>query len=249
MIRVLLFILLILPYENFAQDPNLLLREAQLYESQMRENEAFQKYTECLRLQPNNLAAACKCSELCSRIGNRQIEKAKKIDYFKAARTYANAALRMNPSSSEANFVMAFALGRMTLISSGKERIGAVKEIQYYAEASIRDDSTNFKPYHVLGKWNYEVSDLSLTERSLAKWFYGGLPPASLDKAIENYEKCLSLSPNFLLNYLELAKAYYRNNERKRASQLLARMLILPNRMADDSRIKDEGRLLLRRWN
>jgi tetratricopeptide (TPR) repeat protein len=248
MFRFFLFIL-ILPFENFAQDASILLKEAQQYELQMNENAAFQKYSECLRLQPNNLVVLCKCSELCSRIGNRQTEKAKKIDYFKAARTYANAALRMNPTSSEANFVMAFALGRLTLISSGKEKIGAVKEIQYYAEASIKGDSNNFKPYHVLGKWNYEVSDLSLTERSLAKWFYGGLPPASLQKAIEYYEKCLSLSPNFLLNYLELGKAYYRNGERKKAVALLTRMLTLPNRMADDSRIKEEGRQLLSKWS
>jgi tetratricopeptide (TPR) repeat protein len=247
MFRFLLFIL-ILPFENYAQDPSILLKEAQQFELQMNENAAFQKYTECLRLQPNNLSIVCKCSELCSRIGNRQAEKAKKIDYFKAARTYANAALRMNPTNSEANFVMAFALGRLTLIASGRERIGAVKEIQYYAEASIKEDSNNFKPYHVLGKWNYEVSDLSLTERSLAKWFYGGLPPASLQKAIENYEKCLSLSPNFLLNYLELSKAYYRNGQRKRATELLTKMLTLPNRMADDPRIKEEGKQLLRKW-
>jgi tetratricopeptide (TPR) repeat protein len=249
MFRFLLFILLIVPYENFAQDASTLIKEAQQFELQMNENAAFQKYTECLRLQPNNLNVICKCSELCSRIGNRQTEKAKKIDYFRAARTYANAALRMNPASSEANFVMAFALGRLTLISSGRERIGAVKEIAYYAEASIKDDSNNFKPYHVLGKWNYEVSDLSLTERSLAKWFYGGLPPASLQRAIENYEKCLSLSPYFLLNYLELAKAYYRNGERKKANQLLTKMLTLPIKMADDPRIKEEGKQLLRKWS
>jgi tetratricopeptide (TPR) repeat protein len=249
MFRLLLFILLIVPYENFAQDANALVREAQQFELQMNENAAFQKYTECLRAQPNNLIVLCKCSELCSRIGNRQIEKAKKIDYFRAARTYANAALRMNPTNSEANFVMAFALGRMTLISSGRERVGAVKEIAYYAEASIKEDSNNFKPYHVLGKWNYEVSDLSLTERSLAKWFYGGLPPASLQKAIENYEKCLNLSPYFLLNYLELAKAYYRNGERKKANQLLTKMLTLPIKMADDPRIKEEGKQLLRKWS
>ena len=249
MIRTFLFILIILPFENFAQDPNGLLKDAQQFELQLNENAALQKYTEYLRLQPNNLPVLCKCSELCSRIGNRQSDKPKKVDYFRAARTYANAALRMNPNSSEANFVMAFALGRLTLIASGKERIGAVKEIQYYAEASIKDDSNNFKPYHVLGKWNYEVSDLSLTERSLAKWFYGGLPPASLQKAIENYEKCLRLSPNFLLNYLELAKAYYRHGDRKKATDLLSKMMTLPVRMVDDQRIKEEGRQLLRKWS
>lgn len=248
MIRLIILAFLVLPIENYAQDANALLKEAQLQESLMKENDAFQKYAELLRIQPNNLMVICKCSELCSRIGNRQTEKSKKIDYFKAARTYASAALRVNPSNSEANFVMAFALGRMTLISSGKEKIGAVKEIQYFAQVSIRADSNNFKPYHVLGKWNYEVSDLSLTERSLAKWIYGGLPQASLKDAISNYEKCMALSPNFLLNYLELAKAYYRNNEKKKAIDQLTRMLTLPNRMADDTRIKEEGRQLLKKW-
>ncbi|MFI5154788.1 MAG: hypothetical protein ACHQEM_01295 [Chitinophagales bacterium] len=248
MIRFLYLWLFVLPLENFSQDANALLKEAQSQESLMKENEAFLKYSELLHIQPNNLMVICKCSELCSRIGNRQAEKSRKIDYFKAARTYASAALRVSPSNSEANFVMAFALGRMTLISSGKEKIGAVKEIQYYAEVSIRADTNNFKPYHVLGKWNYEVSDLSLTERSLAKWFYGGLPQASLKEAIANYEKCMILSPGFLLNYLELAKAYYRNNEKKKAIDMINHMESLPIRMADDARIKSEGRQLLNRW-
>ena len=223
-----------------------MLREAQQLESSFRENEAFAKYLDVVRAQPTNLTAICKCSELCSRIGNRQADKAKKIDYFKAAKTYATAALHVNPNNSEANFVMAFALGRQTLISSGKERIAAVKDIRYYADLAVKLDPGNFKAYHVLGKWNYEVSNLSLTERSLAKWIYGGLPKASLQEAILDYEKSLSLNPNFLLNYLELSKAYIRNNERRRARETLEKMMPLPNQMLDDTRIKEEGRQLLR---
>ena len=212
MIRYLLLLLLVLPVENFAQDVNALLREAQQLEESFKENESFGKYSEILKLQPVNLTALCKCSELCSRIGNRQNEKAKKTDYFRAAKTYANAAVRVNPNNSEANFVMAFALGRQTLISSGRERIAAVKDIRYYADLSIREDPNNFKSYHVLGKWNYEVSNLSLTERSMAKWIFGGLPKASLQDAITDFERSLALNPSFLLNYLELARAYSRNN-------------------------------------
>lgn len=245
MIRYLLLLLVILPVENFAQDVNVLLREARQLEDAFQENESFSKYAELLRIQSTNLTALCKCSELCSRIGNRQKEKAKKADYFRAAKTYASAALRVNPNNSEANFVMAFALGRQTLISSGKERIAAVKDIRYYADLSIREDPDNFKPYHVLGKWNYEVSNLSLTERSLAKWIFGGLPKASLQDAIADFERSLALNPSFLLNYLELAKAYSRNNERHRAIERLEKMLLLPNMMFDDTRVKEEGRHLL----
>jgi hypothetical protein len=143
---------------------------------------------------------------------------------------------------------MALALGRLTLISSGKEKVGAVKDIKHYAEISIHADSANFKPYHVLGKWNYEVSDLNLTERSLAKWLFGGLPPASLKDAIFNYEKSLALNPGFLLNYLELDRAYHRNNEKKKAVETLTRMMPLPVKMQDDIRIKNEGKQLLQNW-
>ena len=248
MIRFLIILLLVLPIENFAQDVNNLLKEAQDQELIFKENEAFSKYTEVLRLQPSNMTALCKSSELCSRIGARQKEKSRKADFYKAARTYAAAALRVNPNSSDANFVMAFALGRLTLISTGRERVGAVKDIKYYADNAVRADPNNFKAYHVLGKWNYEVSDLNFAERSLARWLYGGLPRATLQDAIFNYEKSRALNPAFVLNYLELAKAYYRNNEKKKAIDLLNRMMPLPTGMLDDKRIKEEGRQLLTEW-
>ncbi|MFI5152167.1 MAG: hypothetical protein ACHQET_02455 [Chitinophagales bacterium] len=248
MIRFLVFLILVLPIENFAQDVSRLLKEAQQQEMVFKENEAFSKYNEVLRIQPSNMTALCKSSELCSRIGARQKEKVKKTDYYKAARTYAVAALRLNPNSSEANFVMAFALGRLTLISTGKEKVGAVKDIKYYAENAIKADPNNFKAYHVLGKWNYEVSDLNFAERSLARWLYGGLPKASLQDAIYNYEKSRAINPVFVLNYLELAKAYYRNNEKKKAVDLLNRMMPIPPGMLDDTRIKEEGKHLLTEW-
>ena len=101
----------------------------------------------------------------------------------------------------------------MALVLSGREKIAAVDEIKKYAELSIKCDPNNYKPYHVLARWHYEVSDLSVFERGVAKLFYGGVPPASLKEAIYNYEKCRSLVPDLKVNYLELAKCYHRNDE------------------------------------
>ena len=42
----------------------------------------LQKYQEALRLQPEQITALCKCSDLSCRIGNRQTNKEKKIDYL-----------------------------------------------------------------------------------------------------------------------------------------------------------------------
>jgi tetratricopeptide (TPR) repeat protein len=247
MIRLLTILMLAFPIRSPSQDVGGMLKEAQQLEAGFHENEAFLKYAAILRIQPANIIALCKCSELCSRIGARQPDKEKKGAYFRAAKSYAAAALRVNPDYSEANFVMAFALGRLSLYSAGREKLSLVKDIKVYADRSVREDPGNFKPYHVLGRWNYEVSNLSFTDRSIARWFYGGLPPASLKDAIINFEKSLSLKPSFLLNYLELARAYERNDEKKKAIALLNTMLQLPNGMLDDTRVKREGAEMLKK--
>jgi len=248
MLRLLLCISLIQPFENQVQDVSMLLKEAQQHESAFRENEAFLKYAEIVHLQPANLTVLCKCSELCTYIGGRQHEKLKKADYFKAAKTYAAAALKLNSNSSEANVVMAMAIGRLTLMASGKDKIVSVNDVKAYAEKAIKLDPFNFKAYHVLGKWNYEISNLNLFEKTLAKLFYGDVPKASLHDAIINYEKARAINPGYVLNYLELAKAYYRNEEKKKAIALLTLMMSLPNNVFDDTRIKVEGTRLLKEW-
>jgi len=235
-------------YEIRAQDVDALLKDAKQQESQFKENEAFVKYAQIVRLQPSNLAVLCKCSELCTYIGGREKDKLKKADYFKAGKTYATAALRLNPNSSEANVVMAMAIGRLTLIASGKDKIASVNDVKLYADKAIRLDPSNFKAYHVLGKWNYEISNLNFLEKTLAKLFYGDVPKASLQDAIMNYEKARAINPGYILNYLELAKAYYRNDEKKKAIALLTLMMPLPNHVFDDTRIKVEGNRFLKEW-
>jgi tetratricopeptide (TPR) repeat protein len=239
-------LLLILPFQNRAQDIKLLLKEAQQFEAKFNDKEALQRYIEVLRSNPDHLTALCKSSELHALLGRRQPTKEKQADYYKMARAYAEHALKVNSGNAEANFVMAFALGRIALISSSREeKINSVKDIKSYAEKAIQLDPSHYKAYHVLGKWHYEVSDLSSVERWLLKVAYGSLPKSSLDMAIRNYEKSKQLKPGFLLNYLALAKAYKRNDQDKKAIDLLNTMMKLPPTSSNDMTIKAEGKKLL----
>jgi tetratricopeptide (TPR) repeat protein len=238
-------LILILPIKAVTQDVASLLREAERLEYGFREADALQKYMEVLRIQPTNLAALCKSSDLSSRVGHREANKTKKSDFFHQAKKYAELALKVNPYSPEANFVMAVAMGRMAMLTGGKEKIQYVSEIKRYAETTLKYDPNNFKALHVLGKWHYEVSNLNSFERTMARIMFGGLPKASLQEAINYYEKSRSLEPNFSLNYLELAKAYHRNHEDKKAIDLLVKLQTLPNKIEDDARIKQEAKNLL----
>jgi len=241
----LFLLLLILPHENNAQDLTVLLQEARQLEASFKDKEALDKYLEILRHQPAHLTALCKASELYSILGKRQQGKEEQKKYYTAAKTHAEKALQVNSNSADANFVMAVALGRMALIATGEAKIRAIKDIRTYAEKSIRLDPGNFKGYHVLGKWHYEVSNLSSVEKWLVKVAFGELPAASLEEAIRHYEKSKQLHPGFLLNYLELARAWRRKDRPEKAKELLNALLKLPNSTSDDATIKQEAKKLL----
>jgi tetratricopeptide (TPR) repeat protein len=228
-----------------AQDVTGIQKDAERLEKTNMEA-AFRKYQELLTFQPLNLNALCKSSELCSSLGHRQAQKSARIDYYHTARRYAEIALRINPNFAEANFVMAVAMGRIALVAGGREKIQAVNDIKKYAERAIQLDPNNFKAYHVLGKWNYEVSSLNGMERAAAKVFYGGLPSASIQEAIRNYETSRLLNPDFNLNYLELAKSYLRVNRKDLARSLLSKLIGMSFKTEDDARIREEGQKILK---
>jgi tetratricopeptide (TPR) repeat protein len=241
-------LLLLLPFAGKAQDINVLLKEAQQLEASFKDEDALKKYLDIVKLQPNNLNALCKVSELYSLAGKLQSVSTKEKEYYRNAKVYAQKALQVNSNSSEANVMMSVAMGRMALIASGREKINAVKDIKAYAERSIQLDANNFKAYHVLGKWHYEVSELNAAAKWLVKVTYGALPKASLDDALRYYEKSRQLKPGFVLNYLEMAKVYHSKDDDKKAVELLEAMMKLPNSTSNDAPAKKEGKGLIEDW-
>ena len=231
-----------------AQDVAILIKEGDRLENIPNEKAAFAKYKEVLKIQPVNIYALNKCSELCSRIGKRQTDPKMIEDYYSAAKTYAGIALKVNPNNSESNCVMAIALGRSSLNRSGKEKINTAKEIKKYVDAAIKNDPNNFKAWHVLGRWHYEISNLNGFERTAVKLFFGGLPEASLTESIKAFEKAQAITGGFILNYFEMAKAYQKNDQTDKAIQILTKMLTVQNQTEDDPIIKEDGRKLIRDW-
>jgi tetratricopeptide (TPR) repeat protein len=228
-----------------SQDVQYLVKQGEDLEKATKDTEALNKYLEALKLAPNDLKALCKTSEMYSILGNRQKEKTKKIEYFNAASTYAKQALAVDGKSADANYVMAVAMGRMALISSGKEKVQNVREIKKYCDAALAANPNHIRTLHVLGKWHLEVTTLNFAEKAALKIIYGGLPPASLPQAILYFEKARAIDPGFVLNYLELAKAYKENGQSDKAIDVLTKMSKLPPKTADDPSYKAEGKKML----
>ena len=233
----------------FTQDLPALIKEGDRLEALPDEKAALAKFKEVLKIHPADLYALTKCSELCCRIGGREKKNTTLRDeYYNTAIIYARTALKIYPESDVANVTMGIAVGKSILLKSGREKISAAKELKAYAEKALKTNPNNFKAWSILGKWNYEVSNLSGLERALAKIIYGGLPPASLKTAISCYEKASALSPTYAYNYLELAKAYHRNKEQQKANRQLRTLLSFKNTTEDDPRMKAEAQELLKKW-
>ncbi len=243
---LLLFVLFRLVIPGIAQEAiDELLKKAAAFENSRASGEALKTYQEVLHLQPVNLIALCKSSELCSVVGNQEKNQNTRETYYEAARKYAEIALKVNPRWSDANLMMALAMGRMALISGGRDRIKAVNEIRTYAEKAILYDPGNYKAYHVLGRWCYEVSKLGFFERTAAKILFGGVPKSSFAEAIRYYEKSRSIAPDFSLNYLECAKAYEKNGQLPQAILFLKQLQTMPPVTDVDVEVLQEGKLLL----
>ncbi len=246
-----IFVLIICSGLNFntkAQQVNVIIQDAERLEIIPDEKAAFNKFKEALNLSPQNIYVLTKCSELCSRIGNREANNKNRDAYYNAAVFYGKKALAINPENDEANVALAIAIGRTVLVKSGNEKISAIKDIRRYAEMALKINPKNFKAWHVLGKWNYEISNLNFVEKAAIKVMYGGLPDASFKKAILAYEEAKAIKHNFMLNYLELAKAFKKNDERQMAITQLRYLVKLPLQTEDDPRIKAEALNLIKTW-
>jgi tetratricopeptide (TPR) repeat protein len=225
-----------------------LCRSGTAMEKQLNEKKALYYFGEAQKLNPTDLKVLYKCSELCGRIGARETNKTSKEKYFTSSLSFAQMALKHHPQSDESNLAVSIAQGRIALSKSGKEKVNAVKEIKLYAQRAININPNNAKAWHVLGKWYFEVSSLNFVEKAAIKIIYGGLPDASFEKAVQAYEKAAALSPHFLLNFLELAKAYEKLDQKSKAVSCLIKIKEDNTFTEDDLFIKKQAEELLQQW-
>lgn len=237
------------PGAAFAQNFDSYFNEGLKQEALPNEKKALEQYQLAVKSSPYSLKGLYKCSELCARIGSREKNDNTRDAFFNAALAYAKIALKYHSKTDDANIAMSIAMGKIALTKSGKDKISYVKDIKYYADQALKINPNNFKAWHIIGKWNYEVANLNFFEETAVNLLFGGLPDASFKNSVNAYEKARSLNPKFCLNYLELAKSYKKIGNNKMALLLLKQLLVIPNSTEDDPLIKREARGLLNSWN
>ena len=229
-----------------AQDLSIQLKEADNLEKQLKEPEALEKYKQILVLNPNNMKALVKAAELNVMLGGKEQNKNNKRLYYETALGFAKRALASDMVNPDANYAMAMCSGKLTDVEQENKKIVAlVKDVKMYADKAIQINPNHAKGNYILGKWHYEMVTLSGIKKIAVKLFYGGLPDGEIYKAITYMEKCKTIEPYFVPNYLDLGKAYKEDHQPAKAMEVLGRLIKLPTRSSEDVGLKAEGAKLL----
>jgi len=210
---------------------------------------ALSKYQQAIALQPDYAPALTHASRMLTNIGGRlsMDRKTEKKNYYDQAKTYALKALSIDSTTVDTHLAYLVALGLLTEVAgSAGERVHDARVIKHEAETIIRIDSTFGAGYFVLGKWHLEASKLNWMERWACQLFFGGLPEASVEKAIDCLKKASRLEPNTILYLYGEASAYEYEGDKKTATQLLKKAIALPPKEPDDIQRKQRCEELLK---
>ena len=209
-ISILFFLFISVFAELHAQQYDHLISEARKFETLNQEESSLQLYIAANKERPSEIEPLYKTAELYSRIGNRIKDSKIKEKYYNSSLRFAQKLLQLYPNNDQSHVAMAIAFGRIALTKSGKEKVVNVKEIKEHAEKALKINPNNFKAWHVLGRWHYEVSDLNFIETTAIRLLFGGMPDASYNLAVKAFEKAAEINTKFCLNFDHFCQIFKR---------------------------------------
>ena len=172
-------------------------------------------------------------------IGEFAAKEAQRTNYY-AGEKFARKAVALCPKDDMTHLTLAIAVGRVALMEGGKKKVELSKEVKSEAEAAIKLNPRNDIAYHVLARWNREVANLSGILKTFAKVLYGGLPPASREKAAELFQKAVELNPSNVNHHFELGITYEDMGKPELARAEYEKAIALPSTIfSDDVHKKD----------
>jgi tetratricopeptide (TPR) repeat protein len=154
--------------------------------------------------------------------------KKKGHDYAVESMAYAKRAIEADPQSSEAHLAAAIAYGVMTDFVDDRTKMEYSKLIKDEAEKAIELDPKNDYAYLVLARWNFEMTQLNPILKGMAELLYGQMPPASQEKALEDFQQAIEIAPNRMIHHFSYGEALAKLGRKDEARAEYQKVLRLP---------------------
>lgn len=215
---------------------------------QLREERKFRRALSRLNTlrdeHPENVEVLWRLAFTWADLGKAAENLRQRKNYYQTALTHAEEALAADSMSAWAHLTVAMAEGRVALNVDTRERIERSRAVKRHADRAIELDSTLAGAYHIRGRWHREVASLGFFQRTFLKTVYGGLPEASFEQAVRDFQRAIDLE-NRTFHHLELGKTYIEMGHIEEARRELQIALELTDSDPFDPEYKEEARQLL----
>jgi Tfp pilus assembly protein PilF len=123
-----------------------------------------------------------------------------------------------------------------------KEQIAASPRIKQSVDKALAIDPHNDNAWHILGRWNRVLAEVSSAKRFVAGLIYGQLPKGSIEEAEQDMKKAIAINPHRLMHYIELGRIYAQMGRKEEARRFINKGLAMPDTEKDDPETKQRGR-------
>lgn len=242
-----LLLLLLASLPAFAEDPQIvtLVTQGDAAEARGDTRGALSLFRQAEAIEPANVTVLLRVSKQYSDLVPRTLpdEAARKIG--ERALDYARRIVELDPANAKGRLNLAVCYGRLTDLVGNKTKLEYSKLMKVEAEKSLALDPTDDFAWHVLGRWHLGVANVNGVLKALARFVYGGLPPASNEQAIRYLKKAAELAPHRLIHHAELAHAHTAAGHADLALQDWQNVLGIRPGDAADEKYQQEARVAL----
>ena len=202
---------------------------------------AREAYGRAVAVDSSNYEALWKLARAYIDVGQAAKDAEQKQNYFMGEKI-ARRCGALHPDSAEGHFFLAVAVGRVALMVGGKKKIALSKEVKVEAEKALEINPKHDGAMHAIGRWNYELANLSWFLKAAAKIIYGGVPTgASNEQAKAWFEKALAISADKPVHHLWLGETLIELEDYTNARKHLEACVALKDFFWDDPKNKAQA--------
>ena len=174
--------------------------------------------------------------DLSDQTSNEELQK----EYIDKGLPFAKKALDINPNSAKSNHWYAVMFGKQGQLEGTKQKILNSYDMKKYCLKAIDIDPNYDGSLHVMGRWHYNIADLSWIERNIASLVYATPPVGSFEEAIDYFKKAKDANPEDIRHYLWLGKSLYEIADYSNAKDILEQALKLKINTESDQLLKNQ---------
>ena len=229
------------------EDADALIAKGDQFDKRLQPKEALEEYLPANKLEPDNVHLLVCIARQYRHLMSDTSSKKEKLRLGNISLEYADRAATLAPKNPEAQLSPAISYGKMVPYMGSRDQVNASPRIKAAVDRALQLDPTNDNAWHVLGRWNRVLANISVLKRVLAKALYGDLPVTTNEAAEKCLLKAIALNPNRLMHYIELGRIYAQMGRKEEARKYLQKGLAMPNKEKDDPEMREIGQETLQK--